>query len=447
MERSRITKRLADRGVTMVSISYLDLAGVTRSKPLVYSGLDSTLREGFKTARANLDMNAAAPLTPGSKLDISQGDVSVVAEPETLVFPSYSPGTARFIGELREADGRVSRLCTRSLLKRVLRKVLQRGFTSLVGLESEFHLVRFEGERVVPADNSGIQTLDGYSQHRELLAEVVKALATVDVKPVKVHAEGGRGQLEIDLAHGPALRSADGYVYFKEVVKAVSRDHGLVASFMPKIGADWWGSGLHLHLSLADRKGSNAFADRRDPRRLGLSRDCYRFIGGLLEHARALCAIAAPTVNSYKRLMPGRWNADAMAYGPGNRGAAIRIPDERGEATRIELRVPDNACNIYLLVASILAAGLDGIEKRLDPGEPLTYDASRLTDREMVSRGLVLMPRSLREALVALEGDVLLRRTLGSDMLEEFLAQRYFEVSQAADQVTPWELSHFLDLF
>jgi glutamine synthetase len=432
--------------VKFVGITYVDIAGVTRSKPLVNRGVEAILKDGFRTAKANLDANSIAPLTPGSKLNISQGDVAIIPDPETLVYPSYAPGTARFMGDVPEADGKVSALCARSLLKRVVGEVRSRGYEPLVGLESEFHLVREQGGHWLPGDTSGIQTLDGYNEHRKLLEEITAALDTVGVRPLKVHTEGGRGQMEIDLAHEPALKATDGFYYFKEVVKTLARDQGLVASFMPKIGADWWGSGLHVHLNLAEH-GRSAFAGVADKRKLGLSELCYFFIGGVLKHAKGLCAIAAPTVNSYKRLLPGRWNADAMTYGPGNRGSAVRIPDERGKATRIELRMPDNACNLYLMLACALSAGMEGIEKKLDPGEPLLYDASAMTDRERIARGLKLMPRSLGDALAELEKDKPLRRVLGPEMFEEFLAQRYFEVAQAADQVTPWEVSHFVDLF
>lgn len=447
LRSNQARKRLAGPGVTTVTISYVDLAGVSRSKPLVNADVRTVLRDGFKTARANLDMNVATPLTPGTRLDISQGDVSIIPDPDTLVFPSYAPGTARMIGDIHEPDGSPSPFCARTLLRTALLKLRRTGFEAEVGLESEFHLVRLDGEKVVPTDLSGIQTLDGYNQHRELLEEIVKALSTVGVRPVKVHTEGGRGQMEIDMQHQPAMVTADGYGYFKEVVRAVSRKNGCVASFMPKIGADWWGSGLHVHLSLRNAKKGNVFAGKDDPRKLGLSPVCYHFIGGVLKHVRALCAVAAPTVNSYKRLLPGRWNADAVAYGPGNRGAAVRIPDERKDATRMELRVPDNSCNIYLLLTCLLAAGMDGIQRKLDPGDPLLFDASRMTDRERESKGLARMPRSLGEALIEFERDVLMRRTLGSALVEEFLAQRYYEDSQAADQVTTWEVSHFLDLF
>ncbi len=440
-------ERVAGRGITMVSVSYADLAGVTRSKPVVSSELESLMKNGVKTARANLDMNNVTPLTPGSKLNIAQGDVSIVPDLDTLVFPSYSPATARLIGWVHEADGRLSPLCARAVMQRALERAHSDGHELVVGLESEFHLVNYQGGMVIPADRSGIQTQAGYDEHREFFTDLVESLRSVEVDAVKVHVEGGKGQLEVDLMPQVGLKSADGFVYFKDAVKAIARKHGTIASFMPKIGADWWGNGLHVHVNLRDSKGRNVFSDARDARKLGLSRTAYHFIGGILERAAALCAIAAPTVNSYKRLLPGRWNADAVTYGPGNRGAAVRIPDERGEATRIELRMPDNACNIYLLLACVLAAGTDGIERRADPGSPLLFDASKMSDRERVAQGLKLLPRSLGEAISELEMDSLFRKTLGEELFEEYVAQRSFEVSQAADQVTEWEVSHFLDLF
>lgn len=430
-----------------MSVSYLDLAGVTRSKPVLAGNVDSLLREGVKTAKANLDMNAVAPLTPGSRLDISQGDVRIVPVPETLVFPDYAPDTARMIGELVEADGTPSPYCARSLLSRELAKAERSGRKLVAGFEGEFHEIVIADGRPIPADDSGIQTQAGFDQHRELLSQMVGSLRAVDVTPVKAHVEGGRGQLEVDVAPEPGMKAADGLVYFKDVVKGVSRRHGLVASFMPKIGADWWGSGLHVHLNLLDRRGTNVFSGGRGSKQLGLSDEAIWFIGGLLRHMRALCAIGAPSVNSYRRLLPGRWNADAVAYGPGNRGAAIRIPDERGQQSRIEMRMPDATCNQYLLLACASAAGSEGIEKKLDPGEPLLVDASKMSDDELVDRGLKLMPRSIGEALSELKNDQLLRRTMGRQMSEEFLAQRYFEMAQSADQVTQWEVSHFLDLF
>ena len=185
---------------------------------------------------------------------------------------------------------------------------------------------------------------------------------------------------------------------------------------------------MHLHMSLWNKE-TNLFATGKDNRGLGLSQTCYHFIGGLLKHLGALSAICAPTFNSYKRILPGRWNADAMTYGPGARGAAIRIPDERGKATRMECRFPDATCNPYLAIACILAAGLEGIDRKLDPGDPMTFDASFMNNLEITGRGLRLMPRSLSEALSFFEADPLLRKTLGETLFREFVKAKTFEIS------------------
>ncbi|MGI0079800.1 MAG: glutamine synthetase family protein, partial [Nitrososphaerales archaeon] len=294
-----------------------------------------------------------------------------------------------------------------------------------------------------------VHSQEGYNLYHLLISDYITALKSMQVAPIKAHVEGGRSQLEIDVAYEEGLRAADNIVYFKDAVKAVTRQHGLLASFMPKIGHDWWGNGMHLHVSLCDSKGTNLFnaEDRKDKRELGLSDLCYHFIGGLLHHMEALCAIASPTVNSYKRILPGRWNADAITYGPGVRGAAVRIPDERGRDTRIECRFPDASCNPYLAMACIIAAGLDGIDQEIDPEKPTNFDTSYMTDSEISSKGLRLMPRSLHEALSKFEKDSLFRKTLGDILCDEYIKGKEFEIAQASDQVTQWEVEHFLDLF
>jgi glutamine synthetase len=285
-----------------------------------------------------------------------------------------------------------------------------------------------------------------------LIADIVSAVKSMGIRPTKAHIEGGHAQLEVDVAYEEALRTADEVVYFKDAVRTTVRKHGLLASFMPKIGHDWWGSGMHMHMSLWNKKNesaedTNLFETSKDPDGLGLSQTCYYFIGGVLKHLGALSAICAPTFNSYKRILPGRWNADAMTFGAGARGAAVRIPDERGEATRIECRFPDASSNPYLAIACILAAGLEGIEKKLGPGAPMTFDVSFLNDTEIRRKGLKLMPRSLSEAVAYFEADRLMRETLGSALSDEFVKAKIFEISQAADKVTQWEVEHYLDHF
>jgi glutamine synthetase len=180
---------------------------------------------------------------------------------------------------------------------------------------------------------------------------------------------------------------------------------------------------------------------------MGLSAAAYHFVGGIISHLPALSAVAAPMPNSYKRILPGKWNADAVVYGAGARGAAIRIPDERGKSARLECRFPDGAMNPYLTLGCVLACGLDGIEKGLDPGEPLTVDLSFMTDREIRKKGLRLMPRSLSEALSEFERDDILRKIMGEVMFEEYIRNKEQEVAQMADKVTQYEVDNQLDLF
>jgi glutamine synthetase len=445
-----IKKLIKQNNLAMIGVTYVDLAGVARMKPTVSEQIDAVLERGVKTARANYALNTLDLLTPGSSIDISQGDLAIVPDPDTFAIPNYVSGVGRFIGDLHEKDGRVSELCTRNVLKRVLARTKTKGYRFVVGFESEFHLVSRQDGRLQPADMTPVHSQDGYNLHHLLIADIVSAAKSMGIRPTKAHIEGGHAQLEVDVAYEDALRTADEIVYFKDAVRTTVRNHGLLGSFMPKIGHDWWGSGMHMHMSLWNKQeDTNLFetTSKKDPAGLGLSQTCYYFIGGVLKHLGGLSAICAPTFNSYKRILPGRWNADAMTYGAGARGAAVRIPDERGKATRIECRFPDASSNPYLAIACILAAGLEGIEEKITPGDPMTFDASFLNDSEIRRKGLKLMPRSLSEAVAYFEADRLLRDTLGGALSDEFVKAKIFEISQAADKVTQWEVEHYLDHF
>jgi glutamine synthetase len=430
----------------MLGVSYVDFTGVARMKPATAGELDTLLDTGIKTSRANFAYSHNDGPVRGSAMNISQGDLAVVADPSTFVIPSYTPGVGRFMGDVREKDGRTSKLCTRSFYRRVLDLAASKGFRFVVGFEGEFHLVRREEGRVVRVDNFFTHSQEGFNVHREVITDLVDALRSVGVETTKAHVEGGRGQLEFDVKHHEGMKPADDIVLFKDAAKAVARKHGYIASFMPKIGHEWWGSGMHLHMSLRDGQGRNLFAGPDDDR-MGLSPNAYHFIGGVLRHLPALSAVAAPMPNSYRRILPGKWNADAAVYGAGARGAAVRIPDERGAATRAECRFPDGTMNPYLALGCILASGLEGIEKRTDPGDPLTVDLSFMSDREIRKKGFTLMPRSLSEALGALEDDALLRRSMGEVMFEEYIRNKEQEVAQMADKVTQYEVDNQLDLF
>ncbi|MDA4136029.1 MAG: glutamine synthetase family protein [Thaumarchaeota archaeon] len=446
MQRSEIRRAIKEHNVSMLGVSYVDFTGIARMKPTTSGELDSLLDVGVKTSRANFAYSHNDQPVRGASMNISQGDFAIVADPDTFVIPSYTSGVGRFLGDLHEKDGSISKLCTRSFYRRVLERAAAKGYRFEVGFEGEFHLLRREEGRPVKADNYFTHSQDGFNVHHQFITDLVAALRSVNVETTKGHVEGGRGQLEFDIKHHEGMKAADDIVYFKDATKAVARKHGYIASFMPKIGHDWWGNGMHLHMSMWNATGKNLFADEKDEK-MGLSPLAYHFIGGLLDHLPALSAVAASMPNSYKRLLPGKWNADAAVYGAGARGAAVRIPDERGKSTRLECRFPDGAMNPYLALGCILACGLEGVEKKTDPGAPLSVDLSSLTDREIKSKGLALMPRSLTEAISEFEKDDCLRKAMGDVMFEEYAKNKEQEAAQMADKVTQYEVDNLLDLY
>jgi glutamine synthetase len=449
LQIAEIKREIKEKHLSLLGVTYVDLAGVSRMKPANARNLDLIIKNGIKTSVANLALTAYDHLVRESSLDISQGDYAIVPDPDTFVVPSYIDGIGKFIGNIHEKDGSFSQICPRSFYSKMLERALSAGFQFEVGFEAEFHLVRREGNSIIPADYTITHNQDGFNFHSKFIADAVRAVESVRIDLEKAHIEGGHGQLEFDIAHQNGGKAADEIVYFKDAIKTVARSHGYIASFMPKIGHDWWGSGLHLHMSLwngaSTMTSRNLFADEGG--KSGLSKLAYNFIAGVLEHLPALTAVACPSFNSYKRLLQGKWNSDAQVYAFGGRGGAIRVPDERGKATRLECRFPDASCNPYLALGCILACGLEGIEKNMMPPSPLTFDLSFLSDREIKERGFALMPRSLREAVAAFEKDALVKNVMGNLLFEEYIKNREHDISQGADKVTQWEVDRFLDIY
>jgi glutamine synthetase len=447
VSRSEIKKVIREQKLNMIAVSFTDPMGIARAKPKASSEIDSIIDKGVMTGRRIFARNALDVMTPGSGTGMAEGDIAVVPDIETFVVPSFAPDVGRFIGDLHEKDGSVSPLCPRSIYKRVLGRAKSKGYSVKVGFESEFHILTKQDGRYVPAFSEPNHGLMGYERQRVLFRDIFTALRSMKVEPLKAHIEGRKSQLEIDLAPADALRAADNFAYFKEAVRNVAEAHGVLATFMPKFSHDTAGSGYHLHISLWNSKGENVFSSGSDKRKQGLSSECYYFIGGILNHTKALCAVGSPIVNSYKRLLPGRVAVDAIMWGTGHRGGAVRVPDERGNATRAEVRFPDNSCNPYLTMACILAAGLEGIEKKVDPGAPVSVETHAMRDREIVASGLTLMPRSLSESLDEFRKDDLMRKTFGEELFREYLKAKESEIWEAADKITQWEIDHFVDVF
>ena len=452
MSRESIAKVIQEKKVELLSVEYVDFGGISRSKARSSRDLDAFLESGVGFAKGNFGLTAFDDLAPEASYSPGSGEANLVPVAETFAVPPYASRVARFMGEFREFDGSPWELCPRSAFRKFLKKTEEEGFTYFGGAEMEFNLVRREGSDFVPWTSTAMQSQHGLDVGSELLTEIVGNVEAMDIRVIKAHAEGGGaygGHYEIDMHHNSGVKCADDVVTFRDAAKYVAQRHGLIATFLAKPGDGFTGSGMHMNSSLCDTKsGRNLFGDSTDDRGLGLSQCCYYFIGGILEHTRALCAAVASNVNSYKRLIhPGHWAADGVFYAPGHRGAAVRVPRMAGstETPHIEFRVPDPACNPYIAFTCLLAAGLDGIRNKLEPGDPIPLEVSKWTSSERAKKGITPLPKSLYEAVEEFSQDDVFKSALGYAFFDEYVNIKRAEWDEYSSMVTPWEIQRLIE--
>jgi glutamine synthetase len=339
----------------------------------------------------------------------------------------------------------------RGVLKQALQKLRERGWVYNVGGEPEFFLFRRNGAESihpVPHDVGGYFDFSPNDEAVQVRTELMSALKSMGLEVEVGHHEVSLGQHEIDLRFADALKAADNILTLKYTVKAIAAQHGLIASFMPKPLFGVNGSGMHCHQSLFDRRGKNLFYSQTDD--FHFSRLAYGFIAGQLEHARALCAVVAPSVNSYKRLVAGYEAPVSICWAQTNRSALIRLPRYnlgQDQSIRAELRCPDPSANPYLAFTVMLAAALDGIDRGLRPPEPLNdVNIFELNTSERQKRGINDLPGSLPEALQAFQQDNLLQAAMGPVLCEAFTRSRWAEWNEYRIQVTDWEVERYLEL-
>ena len=347
--------------------------------------------------------------------------------------------------------------CSRSILKRALARAADMGFRFNLGVETEFHLFKEtpDGRFAVASERDrldkpayDVRTLTDY---HPVIGEIVSTMNGLGWDVFSFDHEDSPGQFETDFAYADALVMADRFTFFRYMVHEIARRHGLFATFMAKPRVDRTGSGAHFNMSLADNAtGENVFVSHDDPRRCGLSKLGYQFIGGVLKHAAAICAVAAPTVNSYKRLvlkgsMSGfTWAPVYICYGGNNRTNMLRIPMGGG---RVECRAPDIACNPYLAAAMFVTAGLEGIREGLDPGEPHMENMYEYTAADLRARNIDVLPRTLLHAVEAFAADPLSREVFGDLMFDAFVEFKTQEWTQYHNHVSDWELARYLKMF
>jgi len=375
------------------------------------------------------------------------GELSGLPDPDTFRDLPWVSNTGMVICDfVRKDDHGPSGLCARSILKDYLAGL---DLEVRAAFENEFYLVELdESGRPVPFDDSNCFSTDGMNKQHAVALDIVRTLGTMGFSVEKYYPEYGKGQIEIVYKYADALTTADNQVYFREACRGVASNHGLTASFMPKPFQNLAGSGAHMHVSLW-RDGRNLFYDPGRPHGAG---DTARwFTGGLLKHLPALCAFTASTVNSYKRLVPHAWASAYVCHGPDNREAAVRMvtgmKGAEGKSFNIELKPADAAGNPHLALLAVLAAGMDGVNNRIDPGEPVMGDPFHMTDAERAERGIARLPETLGEAATALEKDTFFKALLGDVFYEEYIKIKRFAWTQYIRHVSDWETAHYLKVF
>ena len=440
-----LQKALAERGVRYLMASYADMHGVSKTKLVPLAHIRDMLEGSELFTGAALD---------GVPQQVNDEEVSARPDPGSCTPLPWDSTVAWLASDLWLA-GKPFEACSRGILKRQLAAAAHLGYRFNLGIEAEFYVLTDESGRETPISTRQLSKpcYDATSVLDNLgwLAKLVEAMNGLGWDVYSFDQEDGLGQFEIDFAYADALVTSDRYVFLRMMANQFARQHGCFASFMPKPYADRTGSGAHYNMSFADLEtGRNAFADTDDPRGCKLSKLGYHFIAGVLRHLPAICAVVAPTVNSYKRLvkqgsMSGfTWAPIFACYGNNNRTNALRIPLAGG---RVELRAADSACNPYLGAAMVLAAGLEGIRERLDPGEPNRENMYDVAAGELEARGIHQLPRSLGDAIDALEADPLTLAVMGPDMAKAWIDYKRDEWLSYMAHVSDWETARYLRFF
>jgi glutamine synthetase len=379
-------------------------------------------------------------MAPDFVFGAETGDVLAVPDPETYAVVPLHPGAARVYSFLHEADGRPWEGCARGSLRRMSERFARLGLTLRSAFEPELYLLARTDHGPEPVAREGMFSINALDTRRDLMSTLQKTLAQMGVVLEQVGPEYGPGQFEINISHQPALKAADDLMTVKEVLRALARASGFTASFMPKIRRELPGSGMHIHLGLTTAEGDNAV---EGDQAMGLSELGACVVAGLLKHARGLSGLTAPTVNSYKRLVPGSWAPSHVCYGGSNRAALVRIPD--AGTRHIEFRGGDGTGNPYLSLVGVMAAALDGIEEGRPATDPITDGLAGMTPADFAARGMTSLPRSAPEALDALEADPVLMDALGPVIGPCFLRVRRSEAATYALEVGDWERAAYLE--
>ena len=441
--KMEIMQRAEEDNVKFICLQFTDITGAVKSVDIPIGRLRVAMEDGVWFDGSSVEGFAR----------IQESDMRLIPDLETYALLPWSQPErrrARVFCDIYLPDGTPFPGDPRGLLKRVLERMTDRQWSYNVGPEPEFFLLRkndFDMIHPVPHDVGGYFDFSASDEAQRVRAELMLALEGMGLEVETGHHEVSRGQHEIDFRFADALRAADNVVTLKYTIRALAARQGLIATFMPKPIYGINGSGMHTHQSIFDREGQNIFFDPEDE--YHLSPIAYGFIAGQMVHARALAAVVAPTVNSYKRIVPDYEAPVYVCWAQINRSAMIRIPSHspgREASTRAELRFPDPSCNPYLAFAVMLAAGLDGIEQEI-PCPPPVNDLNiyEMSESELAEIGIAQLPGSLGEALDELDRDSVIKETLGPSIYQAFVRAKRSEWEEYCTRVMDWEVEYYLE--
>jgi len=427
-------------GVHFLRLQFTDILGINKNVEVPESQFEKALEGDIMFDGSSIE----------GFVRIEESDMVLRPDLATFrVLPYDDEGgkVARVICDIYNPDGSTFAGCTRQALKRQITKAQSSGFEMMAGVEAEFFIFQLDagGDPTTDThDHGGYFDQTPVDKAEEIRRLIIKDLVSMGFEVEAGHHEVAPGQHEIDFRYTEALETADNLATFRFIVRNVAYRHGFLATFMPKPIFGQNGSGMHTHQSLF-KKGQNAFHDPKG--KWELSDTALHYIAGLLEHACGFCAVTNPLVNSYKRLVPGYEAPVNVAWSMRNRSPLIRIPDRRGTGTRCELRMPDPSANPYLALAVQLAAGLDGIERKLTPPDPVNKNIFEMSFRERRKFRIDELPRDLHEALEFLEKDEVIRAALGGHIYERFVEAKEGEWHEYIGQVSEWERQRYLGLY
>ncbi len=432
---TNLAKVAKDNGIKYFLVSFVDLFGVLRAKLVPARAIADMQKDGagFAGFAAWLDMTPAHP------------DMFGVPDPSSLIQLPWNPEIGWLASDLW-MDGKEVEASPRVALKRQLARATKKGYRVKTGVECEYFLINQEGNAL--ADSADTQSKPCYDQQAlmrrfPLISEICDCMIELGWNPYQNDHEDANGQFEMNWDYDDALVTADRHVFFKYMTKTLAEQHGLRATFAPKPFSNLTGNGCHAHVSLWDKTGKkNLFLSKSDD--LGLSKLAYNFLGGILQHAQSLCAVFNPTVNSYKRISAPRttsgatWSPSSITYSGNNRTHMIRVPD----AGRFELRLMDGSTNPYLLQAGVIAAGLEGIESKRDPGKPLHINMYEEGHKVKAAKQL---PTTLLDALRLLEKNKIIQKGLGTELVDSLIKLKMQEWNEYTTHLSDWERTNVLD--